>query len=58
MFGAAKDVLDWVSLGHLRVGPNSPVIGFLNENEVSGRTNGRSYRQYRMGRDVGFMGVL
>ena len=40
VLGAAKDVLDWVSLGHLGIGPNSPVVGFLNENKVSGRSNG------------------
>ena len=43
MLGAAVDVKDGGTLGHLRIGPNLPIIGFLDKNKISGRMHGGSY---------------
>ena len=58
VFGAAVNVVDWISLGHLRVGPNLSEVGFLNQNKVNRRAHRRSYGKDGMNGDVVFMGVL
>ena len=58
VFGAAIDVEDGGTLGHLRIGPNASVVRFLNKNKISWRTHGRGYRKDGMSRVVAFVCVL
>ena len=58
MLGAAVEVVDWVSLGHLRIGPNSPKVRFLNKYKVNRRAHRGGYGENRVNGDVVFMGVL
>ena len=42
VFRAAVDVVDGVSLGHLRIGPNSTEVWLLNKNKINRRVHRRS----------------
>ena len=58
VFGAAVDIEDGGTLGHLGISPNASVVGFLNENKVSWRTHSRGYRKDGMSHVVAFVCVL
>ena len=58
VFRASVDVVDWVSLGHLRIGSNSAEVWFLNKNKINGRVYRGSDLKNRMGRDVVLVYIL
>ena len=58
VLGAAVEVVDRVSLGHLRIGSNLPKVRFLNKNKVNRRAHRGGYGENGMNGNIIFMGIL
>ena len=58
VFQAAVDVVDGVSLGHLRIGPNSTEVWLLNKNKINRRVHRGSYLKNGMSHNVVLVYIL
>ena len=58
VFWAAVNVVDGVSLGHLRIGPNSTKIRLLNKNKINRRAHRGSNLKNGMSRNIVLVYIL